>query len=426
MDLILRPSRPIKGTFSVPGDKSISHRALMIAAISKGTSVINGLSSAVDVHSTLRCLMELGVIFSQGSEQIVVEGRDRVLREPEGFLNAGNSGTTARLLTGILAAQKFNSTITGDDSLQRRPMKRIIDPLTAMGGLIEGTPAFTPPLRVYGNRTLRGIRFQPPIPSAQVKSCVLLASLFAEGITEVVEPIPTRDHTERMLGLATLVHDGRSVVRVEGGMRLEGRRFEIPGDISSAAFLIVAATLVPGSEIRIQHVGLNPGRIRFLQLLNDAGANVRIEFEKEVNGEPIGNIVVKWSELTGGIRIGPTLVPDVIDEIPILAIAGLWCEEGFEVRGAGELRVKESDRLAALVHNLRAIGADVEQYDDGFSVGRSRPLVGTALESFGDHRIALSFGVAALRIPGETVLKEAETASISFPEFWEMILPFQP
>lgn len=425
MDIALHQSRPLSGTFVVPGDKSISHRALMIAAISNGASVIRGLSSAMDVKSTQECLTQLGVAMHWQRDALVIEGRGRELQKPASVLDAGNSGTTIRLLTGILAGQKFDSSITGDESLRKRPMKRIIDPLMEMGAVVRATGEFTPPLQVYGGRQLRGIRFAPSIPSAQVKSSVLLASLFADGPTEIVETVQTRDHTERMLGLHTRMVDGSSIVRIEGrALRLEGRTFHIPGDISSAAFLIVAAILVQGSAIRIRNVGLNPTRTAFLDVLTSAGASIHVEPHGEIHGEPVGDIVAESSELHERIHISPELVPHVIDEIPILAIAGLRSSGGFAVRGARELRVKESDRLAALIHNLRSLGCDVEEYDDGFAFQHAS-LHGGVVESFGDHRIAMAFAIAGLVCPREVVVRNAESVAISFPDFWQCLMPFQ-
>ncbi len=419
----------------VPGDKSISHRALMVAGISKGISAIRGLSSATDVRSTQNCLENLGIKVEVKKEELLVEGNGlRGLHAAMGMLDAGNSGTTIRLLTGILAGQHFDSKISGDDSLQQRPMRRIIEPLTAMGALIaarlndvvgQATPQQTPPLHIHGSRELRGMRHELQVPSAQVKSSILLAGLYAEGRTEVVEPTITRDHTERMLGLRPTSIGGKYSVRLNGGMNLDGRRFDVPGDISSAAFLIVAALIVPGSEIRIEGVGLNPTRTAFIDVLKRIGASIQVEHKHPLGGEPVGDIAVQSSELAGSIRISPEMVPGLIDEIPILTVAGLFSSGTFEVRGAKDLRVKESDRVLALVSNLRSMGVEVEEYEDGFAFENKKELAGATINSFGDHRIAMAFAVAALQSSGDTIVEGAEAAAISYPEFWDVVGEFQ-
>lgn len=426
MNVTVRASKPIRGTFNVPGDKSISHRALMIGAISEGTTVIEGLSSAVDVVSTLECLRNLAVAIESSGERILVHGRGLFgLRKAEQALDAGNSGTTIRLLAGILCAQKFDSTISGDESLNKRPMKRIIDPLTSMGAVIEPTADYTAPLHIIGGRTLEGIRYDMVVPSAQVKSAILLAGLHANGTTAVSESIKTRDHTERMLGLTSTHIAGKYSAVVQGGRRLEPQQFIIPGDISSAAFLIVAALIVPGSEIVIRGVGLNPTRTAFVDVLTRLGGSVETLNERVVAGEPVGDVRVKSSELRGEITIAGDSVPALIDEIPILVVAGLFCEGPVQVRDARELRVKESDRIRAIVSNLRALSVEVEEYEDGFAFENKKELIGATVQSFGDHRIAMAFAVAALRAQGDTIVEGADSVAISYPEFWNQITQFQ-
>jgi 3-phosphoshikimate 1-carboxyvinyltransferase len=423
----LTPAKPLRGTLSVPADKSIAHRALLIGALAEGDSVIEGFfPAAADPQSTLACLQSLGIRTSTSSSALTLHGRGlHGLRSPSDPLDAGNSGTTIRLLAGILAGQEFVSRIGGDESLNRRPMKRVIDPLTEMGARIEATQRFTAPLTIHGRTPLRPIEYRMPVASAQVKSAVLLAGLFADGITKVIEPIPTRDHTERRLGLKT--HDapeGR-VIEVRGGTVIPAGRSLIPGDLSGAAFLIAAALIVPHSEVRIVDVGLNPTRTRVLDVFRSLGAEIQILNERIIGSEPIGDLVVRSSSLAGTVYLRGTTVAELIDEIPILAVTAAFGDSAFMVKDAAELRLKECDRIRATVTNLRKLGLAVEEYEDGFAFQAKKHLTGAEFESFGDHRIAMAFGVAGVAVPNGALVRDSDCVDISFPSFWEKLLTLQ-
>lgn len=418
MDINIQPIRRLSGERSIPGDKSISHRALMIASLAEGDSTIRGLSTAADVKSTARCLRTLGVDIEEKDGVTVVHGKGpHGFRKPAIALNAGNSGTTMRLLAGILSGQRFDSTLVGDESLSKRPMKRIIDPLRLMGANISGTPAFTAPLVIASTYDLQPIEYRLPVPSAQVKSAVLFAGLFAKGTTHVVEDTPTRDHTERMLGLKVANHGGERVVEVRGGHRIAPRDMMVPGDISAAMFLMAAAFIVPDSELTIRNVGLNGSRTEVLNVLRQMHASFSVEHVRSEGGEEVGDIVARASELRTDFVLEGKRVAEVIDEIPILAVLAAFADGTFALRDAAELRQKESDRISTLVGNLRMLGVDAEEYPDGFAFQSKKDLIGRGLESSGDHRIAMAFGVAGLRIPG-IIVHGAECVDISFPGFW--------
>lgn len=400
----------------------------MLAAIADGTSRISNFAASEDCASTLGCLSGLGVVVRREGDRVEIDGRGKHgLREPSADLDCGNSGTTMRLLSGILAGQPFASTLTGDGSLSRRPMKRVIDPLSRMGAMVEATDGHAP-LAIRGKSPLESIRFRPPVASAQLKSCVLLAGLFAEGETAVVEGVPTRDHTERMLhgfGVDVRVEatpDGKAI-SVSGDARLTARDITVPCDISSAAFFLVAASCLEGSRLEMPQVGLNPTRTGVIDVLGRLGADIEITGRTESGGEPIGSLIVKHlagPPAAGGNLIAGDMVANVIDEVPILAVFGTQVDGGIEIRDAGELRVKESDRIAAVAENLRRMGADVEEFEDGLRVGRSR-LKGATIDSFGDHRIAMAFAVAGLLAEGETEIRGAECAAVSFPGFFDVL-----
>lgn len=412
-------AQSLLGLVELPPDKSIAHRAALLAALADGTSRLVNYPSAADPQSTLSCLRQLGVpIYEDAHGILVVEGRGlEGLRAPNQPLDCGNSGTTMRLLAGILAGQPFASTLVGDASLSRRPMERIAAPLRQMGAVVTLTDGHAP-LYVQGRRPLRNITYRLPVPSAQVKSCVLLAGLFAEGETTVIESVPSRDHTERMLGLNVVELNGERYLTVQGGMRIPARTWAIPRDFSAAAFFLVAGTLVPDSEIRLPGVGLNPSRSALLDVLRAMGANIQVENERVYGGEPIADLVVRSSTLHG-VQVAGTIIPNLIDEIPVLAVAATCAHGRTEIRDAAELRVKETDRIAAMAENLQALGARVEVFDDGLAIeGRCR-LQGTTVRSFDDHRIAMAMGVAGLVAEGETLIEGAECARISFPGFWE-------
>ncbi len=422
MDKILQPARHLRGEITVPGDKSISHRAVMIGSLAEGTTEIVGFLNAADPRSTLECIEALGIETTLTTKALRIVGKGlHGYRQPNEQLNAGNSGTTIRLLSGILAGQKFPSQISGDQYLVRRPMKRIIDPLTEMGAHVVGTDKLTAPLKFYPSEKLHGITYELPIPSAQVKSAILLAGLFAEGKTTVEESQGSRDHTERMLGLTTTRTDGKTHVSVVGRKKIPAKEFYIPGDPSSAAFFIVAGLVAQDSEFMIRNVGINPTRTGFLDVLRSMGGNILIENERVIGGEPIGDIVVKSSALRSNVILQGAIIPNIIDEIPILAVAGAFAVGTFEVRGAFELRNKESDRIGAVCENLSLMGLDVEELEDGFAFNSKSLLIPSTFDSFGDHRIAMAFGVAAANLQGESTIKDSGCVDISFPAFWDTL-----
>ena len=426
MDKRIAKSKGLRGTVTVPGDKSISHRALMISALAKGQSEIAGLLNAADPTSTRTCLSALGIQFDWSGDLLRVHGRGlNGLQAPRSVLDAGNSGTTIRLLCGILAGQQFSSSITGDHSLCSRPMKRIIDPLKLMGANIEATPAGTAPLAIHGNHPLQPIDYQMPISSAQVKSSILLAGLFAAGTTRVSERTTTRDHTERMLGLKTTRTAGGHTVEIEGGREIDPKQFQVPGDISSAAFIVSAALIVPGSDVRICSVGLNPTRTRILDFYRSLGASITVLDEHIVAGEPIGDLLVKSTQMQGDVWLDAHAVAELIDEIPVIAVTLALSGAGLTVQGATDLRVKESDRIRSIVENLRRMGGDVEEYPDGFAFQGKKQLLPARCDSFGDHRIAMAFGIAGLALEDETIIENADCVDISFPSFWSSLESLQ-
>ena len=417
--IVVRPASRIRGRLSVPGDKSIAHRYALLGSLAPGPTVIHGYAPGADCRATLRCLDALGVEQSRSGTSVTVIGRRlRGFCSPVGPVDAGNSGTTTRLLSGVLAGQPLVVTITGDESLSRRPMGRVIEPLAAMGARIASTNGRLP-MTIEGG-PLRAIDYATPVPSAQVKSAVLLAGLLAEGTTRVTEQAQTRDHMElalRMFG-ASLVVAGTSV-SVEGGQELRPQKLTVPGDLSSAAFWCMAAAGLPGSEIRIAGVGLNPTRSALLGVLARAGAVVEIEVTSEAGGEAAGNLVVRHAGLQP-IDVLPEEVPALIDELPgLAALATLG--GAITVRGAGELRVKESDRISALVAGLRALGADADELPDGFHVSGARPMAGGTADAAGDHRLAMAFAIAALGARGPSRILGAAAVDVSYPGFFDVL-----
>jgi len=415
------PARSVCGSITLPGDKSISHRYAMIASLAEGPSRISNYSTGADCHSTLKALRALGVAVEKNGTEVVIHGRGLDgLCEPGGDLDAGNSGSTIRMLSGILAAQPFSTRIGGDESLSRRPMGRIIEPLSRMGASISARDGRFPPLEIRGAR-LRPIDYSLPVPSAQVKTCVLFAGLFAEGQTIVREPARTRDHTEialREFGAGLRVES--MAIRLCGRPTLTGRDLLVPSDLSSAAFFIVAALLLPGSQVTIRGVGLNPTRAALLDFLTGMGADIRITEVASHNGELAGELTVRSSALQGG-AIAKDNVAALIDEIPVLAVLGAASHDGLTIRDAGELRVKETDRIATVAENLRRMGVTAEELPDGLTIPGRQRFHAAALDSFGDHRIAMAFTVAALCADGESTVQGAEAASISFPEFFDTL-----
>jgi 3-phosphoshikimate 1-carboxyvinyltransferase len=415
----------LSGSVKLPGDKSISHRYAMLASLADGRSQIRHFASSRDCHSTLDCLRALGVEISEDGDTILVGGRGLLgFRAPGGLLDAGNSGTTMRLLSGILAGQPFQSTITGDDSLRKRPMGRVIEPLRLMGAVVQSGDQGRPPLTIRGGR-LSAVRYPLPVASAQVKSCVLLAGLYADGVTAVEEPVPTRDHTEIALReFGAEVRQEGSWVEVEPAPKLAARSLDVPGDLSGAAFFLVAAAIVPGSCLGLSGVSLNRRRRELLDYLVSAGLDVTVENESVQAGEARGDLSVRFAEralLKGLPPIRGALTAALIDEIPVLSILGAQAAGVLEIADARELRVKECDRISAIAGNLRAMGAEVEERPDGLAVSGGRPLRGADVLTEGDHRIAMAFAVAALAAEGETKIHDAECADISFPGFFETL-----
>ncbi len=422
----IAPAGPLRGTVRLPGDKSISHRYAILAALAEGPTRIENYSTGADCASTLGALAALGIPIERQASEVLIHGRGLAgLEAPRETIDAGNSGSTIRMLSGVLAAQPFASRITGDASLARRPMDRIMQPLREMGAVIRARDGRFPPLEIEG-RPLRPIAYSLPIASAQVKTCVLLAGLFAPGETTVVEPVPTRDHTEialREFGAEVEV-EGRCI-RVRGPARLRAGEFQVPGDLSSAAFFLVAATLVPGSHIVVERVGLNPTRAALLDFLLSMGADIRVLGIERRSGELVGDLEVRSASVRGGL-IEKALTAALIDEIPVLAVLGAKSEQGLEVRDAAELRVKETDRIASVAENLRRMGAKVETREDGFFVPGGQTFAAAELDSFGDHRIAMAFAVAALVAGGPCRIENADAASVSFPEFFDMLAALRP
>lgn len=410
----VRGARKLSGEISVPGDKSISHRALILGSVASGQSRLRGLSAGTDVESTASCMRALGVeIESTGVDGVGLDG----LRAAAGALDCGNSGTTMRLLAGLLSAQSFASALGGDESLSRRPMDRVVDPLTLMGAQVSW-----PPLLVGGRRPLRGIDYEMPVASAQVKSALLLAGLYAEGSTAVVEPVKTRDHTERMLSAmgAEMNVEGLRVA-VKTTDRLEPLDIDIPGDFSAAAFWIVAAGLMLRSEVKLLAVGVNPTRTAFADTLAAAGIAVRRAHESVQGNEPVADLIAAPAQDLRPIRIRDGKAAEMIDELPVLAVAATQLPGTSVIEGAAELRVKESDRVAAMEEGLREMGADIEARDDGWVINGPRNLEGARVRSHGDHRVAMALAVAALLADGKTEIDDAECVDISYPGFFDQL-----
>lgn len=409
----------LKGEIAVPGDKSISHRAVILGSLAKGKTSIIGLSRGDDNLRTLNAFQMMGVEVERPTrDRLIINGRGlHGLTEPEDIIDSGNSGTTMRLLTGLLSGQRFFSVLTGDSSLRTRPMRRIVEPLGSMGARIWGRENGNfAPLGVNGTK-LTPISYTSPIASAQVKSAILLAGLYANGVTRVSEPSLSRDHTERMFSFfgADLKREGTSV-SVYGGANFEGRDIEVPGDISSAAFFIVAALIIPDSEVLLTRVGVNPSRTGILEILKKMGGDIRMLNEDEKSREPLADILVKTSRLRG-VVIEEGLIPKTIDEFPILSVAASVAEGETVIKDARELRVKETDRIAAMAGELKKFGVEVEEFEDGMAISGRDDLKGCECQSFGDHRVAMSLIIAGLRASGRTVVEDTACIGTSFPEF---------
>ncbi|MDY0978673.1 3-phosphoshikimate 1-carboxyvinyltransferase [Stenotrophomonas sp. CFBP8994] len=414
-----RKGQPLQGSLTIPGDKSVSHRAVMFAALADGVSHIDGFLEGEDTRATAAIFSQMGVrIETPSPSQRIVHGVGvDGLQAPAGPLDCGNAGTGMRLLAGLLAAQPFDSVMVGDESLSRRPMRRVTGPLAQMGAKIDTEADGTPPLRVHGGQPLHGIDFASPVASAQVKSAVLLAGLYAQGDTAVTEPHPTRDYSERMLrafGVEIDFSPGKA--RLRGGQRLRATDIAVPADFSSAAFFLVAASIIPGSALTLRQVGLNPRRTGLLAALRLMGADIREENHAEQGGEAVADLVVRHAPLHGA-EIPEALVPDMIDEFPALFVAAAAAQGNTIVRGAAELRVKESDRLAAMATGLRSLGVQVDETEDGATIHGGTELGSGTIESHGDHRIAMAFAIAGQISSGEVRINDIANVATSFPNF---------
>jgi len=422
--LKLSKAKRAKGELRVPSDKSISHRAVIFSALAEGESYVKEWLSSEDTLATLNMLIALGVEVKKDGKNLRIKGRDYSFVEPSYVLDAKNSGTTARLMLGVLSTQPFFSVITGDESLRQRPMLRVVEPLRQMGAYLDGREKGNKlPVCVRGG-SLKGISFFNKKSSAQVKSALLLAGLRAEGYTEIVEPVLSRDHTERMLkafGVELIQMEGKEghVIKLKGGQRLVATEVFCPADPSSASFFVALAVLLEGSELLIKDVLVNPTRDGFFRKLKDMGADIRYENLREISGEPVADIYVRYSGRLKAVEVHPEEVPSMIDELPILAVVMALSEGVSRVRGAQELRVKESDRIRAVVENLRAMGVKAEEYEDGFEIEGVEVLKGASIKTFGDHRIAMAFSIAGLLAEGETIIDNPECVAISYPNFYK-------
>ena len=425
----ISPGGSVSGVVELPGDKSISHRYAILAALAEGTSEIRNYSPAADCASTLECVRRLGIAVDAKGEHVRIAGKGLDgLKASRKAIDAENSGSTIRMMSGVLAGQNFTSTITGDSSLRRRPMRRVVDPLRQMGADIHSTDGDRAPLEIRGGK-LHAIDYALPMPSAQVKSAILLAGLYADGVTIVREAVRTRDHTEVALReFGTNVTVAKGEVRIEPRPKLQPRQLIVPGDLSSAVFLIGAALVLPDSSLMLHNVGLNPTRSRVLDFLISIGASINLASVQLRDGELIGDVSVRHAPLTGG-SISGTQVAEMIDELPMLAALGPFTEKGIEIHDAQELRVKESDRIATLAEGLRQMGARLEEFPDGLRVeGRASgvgetntKLRGAKVDPQGDHRIAMALAVAALGAEGDTVIKDSECVAVSFPDFFKTL-----
>ena len=412
--------RPLKGEITVPGDKSISHRAVMFGALSQGTTEVTNFLQGADCLSTIDCFRRLGIQIENTTEKILVHGKGlHGLTKSDSILDVGNSGTTTRLISGILAGQTFETTLNGDESIQSRPMKRIMEPLSMMGADITSIYGNNcAPLKITG-APLHGIHYHSKVASAQVKSCILLAGLYADGITKVTEPTISRNHTELMLrGFgANVVCEGKTA-SISPDPKLIGQKIEVPGDISSAAYFIAAGLIVPGSEILVKNVGINPTRDGIIRVCQDMGADITLLNKRENGGEPVADVLVRYSDLKA-TTIEGEIIPTLIDEIPMIAVMACFAKGTTIIKDAAELKVKESDRIAVMVDNLSRMGAHITATDDGMIIEGGYPLHGAVIDSHLDHRIAMSFAIAALAADGETEIKDAHCVNISYPNFYE-------
>jgi len=430
----INPASRIKCNIPIPGDKSISHRAAIMGLLAEGETRITNFLKAEDCLNTLAACQQLGATVDWRNEELIIQGCGlKGLKPPQSVIDCGNSGTSVRLLSGVLAGQPFESVITGDEQIRRRPMQRIIDPLTRMGARIESEPGGLCPLRIRGGK-LKAIDYVSPVASAQVKSCIILAGLFAQGKTSVSLPSGSRDHTERLLrffGVAlasgTALSSGsgpgqlpNEKILVDGSPKLDGRKINIPSDISSAAFFMTAAALLPGAELRLKRIGVNPGRSGVIRVLNDMGAEVVMENPRQEAGEPVADLTIKGKGFLKSARISGPLVPDMIDEIPILAVAAAAAEGETIISNAAELRVKETDRISVLATELSNLGVEVEERPDGMLI-QGGNIRGGEVDSHGDHRLAMSMAIAGLVSEQGVTIKNPQCVNTSFPGFWEIL-----
>ena len=423
--VLITPAKYLRGEITLPGDKSITHRAIILSSIAEGKSYLKGVQRGKDCLATLKCIEQMGVPVREGEKEVIIEGVGlEGLKEPEDVLNCGNSGTTMRLLAGLLAGQRFYSVLSGDKFLRKRPMKRIVDPLREMGAKIEGREKGNfPPLTIVGGE-LKGINYLSPIASAQVKSCLLLAGLYAKGKTFVKEPYKSRDHTERMmqyLGIPVRIKGLEVQLEGENGESFKGKSFYIPGDISAGAFFIGAAVSLPGSRVKLSNVGLNPTRKGFIDVLLKMGAEVKISNFKKICEEEVGDIEVRGGNNLRGVVIQGEMIPRLIDEIPILTVVSCFAQGDTLIKDAGELRVKETDRIRAIVSELKKMGADIEERKDGMLIKGGNKLRGALVNSWGDHRIAMALAIAGLRCEGETTIADTQCIDTSFPNFQKIL-----
>ncbi len=421
----LKKTGGLRGELLLPPDKSISHRAIMLASIARGKSKIRNFLKADDPLSTMNAFRMLGIdISGEDRSEVIINGKGLYgLKEPLDVIDCGNSGTTVRLIAGILAGNPFFSTLTGDASLRQRPMARVVAPLKAMGANISGRAGDSLlPFAINGG-SLRAMHYDMPVASAQVKSCLILAGLYANGITSITEPYKSRDHTERMLAsMGAHIESGSGrPITIKGGTELNALDITVPSDFSSAAFFLVAALIVPGSELLIKNVGVNATRTGLIDVIREMGASVKLLDSREISGEPIADLYCETAGLLKAVKINKEGIPGIIDEFPILCVLATQAEGITEIRGAEELRVKESDRIKAMVSELRKLGADVEEYPDGIAIKGKKSLQGGSVNSYGDHRIAMSMAVAALVADGTTVIDNASCVDISFPGFFEQL-----
>jgi 3-phosphoshikimate 1-carboxyvinyltransferase len=420
--IIIGSSKPLKGEIAPPGDKSISHRSLMLGSLATGTTLVRDFLISDDTLSTANAMRALGASIEISGTQVLVKGNGlHGLKEPDKIIDCGNSGTTTRLLIGLLSPQQFTSTLTGDKYLQARPMKRVVGPLAQMGAKINGNEEGNKlPLTIIGSN-LKGISYELPVASAQVKSAILLAGLYAEGETEVIEPEPSRDHTERMLTyLGVPIKKNGHSIKINKVSKINSGEIIVPSDLSSAAFFMVAALITPGSEVLIKNVGINPLRTGVIDILKNMGGDIEIINERGVNGEPIGDILARSSNLHA-TEISGDIIPKAIDELPLVAVAASFAEGTTLIKDAKELRVKETDRIHAMATELGKLGVQVEEFEDGMSIIGTQTLTGAKCSSWGDHRIAMSIAIAALRAKGETEIIDADCVSVSYPGFFEVL-----